>query len=82
MATPQAAMRKWKTRVQSFGKSAAAKVQDILQIVSVEAGEEWRLEMERRWWIMEDTYDEIVEMHPEPEVEDPRDKQVCDAYSI
>ena len=84
MVTPQAAMRKWKTRVLSFEKSAVSRVRDVLQIASVEAGEEWHLDMERRWRIMEDTYDEIMETHPEPNVEevDARDQEVHDVYSI
>ena len=70
MITPQAATCKWKTKVQNFNKSTAARIHDILQIVSTEAGEEWWLKMGRKWKIMEDTYDGIQEAYPEPELED------------
>ena len=84
MAMPQAATHRWKTRAQGFKKSAAAKVQDIPQIDSVEVGEEWCLKMERRWRVLEETYDEIIEIHPEPEVNEEalRDEQVRDTYSV
>ena len=84
MTMPQAATHKWKTRVQGFEKSAAVKVWDIPPVDSVKVGEEWRLEMERRRWVLEDTYNKIVETHSDPEVEeeDLREEQVQDTYSI
>ena len=83
MTTPQAATHKWKTKVQNFEKSTAARIHDILQIVSMEAGEEWQHKMGRKWQIMEDAYDGIQEAHPGPELEDEdlRDEQVLDTYS-